>query len=139
MRIAFFFLISTLTVLFPAFFIYGYWLPLIVVFPPITIFRILLEHGEINPKNPIQAVTNYRSGMLFKVLHMFDGGDCHLIHHIYPNIPFYNISKAIKLLKPQLERCKVYEHNSLIAILFQVLIGNKKIRECWNVVRSSYR
>jgi fatty acid desaturase len=94
----------------------------------------LLEHGEINPENPIQAATNYQSGVLFKILHIFDGGDCHLVHHIYPHIPFYNISKAIKLFKPQLDQCEVYEHRSLLAILFQVLVANKKIRECWKAV-----
>lgn len=127
-RIAYVICIITSTYFFPAFFIYGYWVPLLLTAPPITMYRILLEHGDTNPDNPIQAATNYRSKLFFQLLHVFDSGDCHLIHHIYPNIPFYNIRKAIKLLRPYLEKRGVYEYTSSAPLLKAIFVDDKSFR-----------
>lgn len=121
-----------LTVLFPVFFINGYWLPLLTILPFISMWRALvLDHGEFDSNNPIQAITNYRSGIIFKLTHGFNSGDCHLIHHLYPNIPFYNIPKAITLFRPNLARYHVYEHTSYLSIIYLFLIKNKKRFSCW--------
>ena len=132
LRVAFCIFIVLSTFLFPGLLFYGYWLPILITLPTIRAFRILLEHAEINPDNPIQAITNYRSGIIFRILHLFNSGDCHLLHHIYPNVPFYNVPKAMKLLRPYLVKCSnIYEHSSLFSLLYSFFVKNKNFKEFW--------
>lgn len=126
-----------MTYLFPTFFIYGYWLPVFGILPIIGMWReLVLEHGDIDADNPLQAATFYRSSFIFKLMHGFNSGDCHLVHHVYPNIPFYNIPKALKLLRPHFFHHQIYEYRSYWSIIYYFFIKNKKRFTSWRKTES---
>ena len=76
--------------------LFGYILPLFVVLPVANALRTILEHAETNPQNLFHCATFYRTGLLTRFLFFWDAGDCHLVHHIFPNIPFYRMGKAVE-------------------------------------------
>jgi fatty acid desaturase len=97
----------------------GYLLPFIVVTPLLNTVRIVLEHFDLEPGNPFWVGTNYRTGILSQVVFWWDSGDCHLVHHFYPSIPFYRMRKALDLMRPILARGGVQEHRSVMPLLRQ--------------------
>jgi fatty acid desaturase len=97
----------------------GYVLPFAVVTPVLNTVRIVLEHFDLEPGNPFWVGTNYRTGLLTQVAFWWDSGDCHLVHHFYPSIPFYRMRKALGLIRPILVREGVQEQRSLVRLLRQ--------------------
>lgn len=99
--------------------VYGYLLPLLVVTPFLNTLRIILEHFDLDPSNPLWVGTFYRTGPLTRVMYWWGTGDCHLVHHYYANIPFYRMPAALRLMRPIMLRAGVYEHRSLVPLLWQ--------------------
>jgi fatty acid desaturase len=97
----------------------GYLLPFAVVTPVLNTVRIVLEHFDLDPGNPFWVGTNYRTGLLTQLAFWWDSGDCHLVHHFFPAIPFYRMRKALALMRPILAREGVQEHRSLRRLLGQ--------------------
>jgi fatty acid desaturase len=97
----------------------GYVLPFAVVTPLLNTVRIVLEHFDLEPANPFWVGTNYRTGILTQLAFWWDSGDCHLVHHFYPSIPFYRMRKALALVRPILAREGVQEHRSVTPLLRQ--------------------
>jgi fatty acid desaturase len=97
----------------------GYVLPFAVVTPVLNTVRVVLEHFDLEPGNPFWVGTNYRTGVLTQVAFWWDSGDCHLVHHFYPSIPFYRMRKALGLMRPILAREGVQEQRSLVRLLWQ--------------------
>jgi fatty acid desaturase len=108
----------------------GYLLPFAVVTPVLNTVRIVLEHFDLEPGNPFWVGTNYRTGILTQVAFWWDSGDCHLVHHFYPSIPFYRMRRAIGLIRPILAREGVQEHRSVTRLLRQWFSGS---RGYWSV------
>lgn len=111
----------------------GYILPLFVTMPIASVSRIILEHAEANPENPFHLATFYRTGILTRVLFLWDSGDCHVIHHIYATIPFYRIGRAIDLMRPILVEHGVVERRSLVALFWGYFVKNFPHRTLWPV------
>jgi len=61
-----------------------------------------------------------------------DAGDCHLVHHIFPNIPFYKVGKAADLFHPFLLRQGVRERRSLLALLWGYFARVEPHRALWS-------
>jgi fatty acid desaturase len=99
--------------------VFGYLLPFAVVTPPLNTLRIVLEHFDLDRNNPLWVGTFYRTGLLTRVMFWWGTGDCHLVHHYYANIPFYRMPAALRLMRPILQRGGVYEHRSLMRLLWQ--------------------
>jgi fatty acid desaturase len=99
--------------------VFGYLLPLLVVTPLLNTVRIVLEHFDLDPSNPLWVGTFYRTGPLTRVMFWWGTGDCHLVHHYYANIPFYRMPAALRLIRPIMQREGVYEHRSLARLLWQ--------------------
>jgi fatty acid desaturase len=99
--------------------LYGYLLPYAVVTPVLNSIRIILEHFDLAPGNPLWNATFYKTGPLTRVMFWWDAGDCHLVHHFYANIPFYRIGQALRVMRPILIRHGVYEHRSLARLMRQ--------------------
>jgi fatty acid desaturase len=112
--------------------LFGYVLPLLVVLPVINAVRTVLEHAETNPENLFHCATFYRTGPLTRLLFYWDGGDCHLVHHIFPNIPFYRMGKAVDLFRPYLVARGVRERRSLPALLYGFFVRNEPHRALWS-------
>lgn len=121
-----------LAVLWPRFVLYGYILPLFLVLPVANVVRTILEHGETNPKNLFHCATYYRTGLLTRFLFFWDAGDCHLVHHIFPNIPFYRMGKAVDLFRPFLVERGVRERRSLLRLLHGYFVRNEPHRALWS-------
>ncbi len=99
--------------------VFGYLLPLAIVTPPLNTVRIVLEHFDLNRSNPLWVGTFYRTGPITRVMFWWGTGDCHIVHHYYANIPFYRMPAALRLMRPILQREGVYEHRSLLRLLWQ--------------------
>ncbi|WP_048440695.1 fatty acid desaturase [Caenimonas sp. SL110] len=95
----------------------GYLLPLLVVSPMINTLRIVLEHFDLDARNPFWVGTFYRTGFITRPMFWWGAGDCHMVHHFYANIPFYRMPAALRLFRPILQREGVYEHRSLAPLL----------------------
>jgi fatty acid desaturase len=108
----------------------GYLLPFAVVTPVINTVRIVLEHFDLEPSNPLWTGTFYRTGVVSGVMFWWGTGDCHIVHHFYANIPFYRMPAALRLIRPILRRGGVYEHRSFTALMWQWFSGS---RPYWSV------
>lgn len=109
----------------------GFLLPLATTMPVASVLRIILEHAEADPDNPFHLATFYRTGLVTRVLFLWDSGDCHLIHHLYATIPFYRIGRAIELMRPVLLAHGVIERRSLLGLLRGYFIENHPHRTRW--------
>jgi fatty acid desaturase len=87
----------------PLAFVYGYLLPVLIVTPTLNSLRILIEHAHMQQLGGLTIATYYRTGPISRVLFFWDSGDCHVVHHIYANIPFYRMTRALELFCPILE------------------------------------
>ncbi len=97
--------------------VFGYLLPFLVVTPLVNTLRIVLEHFDLDARNPFWVGTFYRSGFITRPMFWWGAGDCHIVHHFYANIPFYRIPAALRLIRPILQSEGVYEHRSLLPLL----------------------
>jgi fatty acid desaturase len=110
--------------------LFGYLIPLMVVTPIVSSIRIILEHGEVNPDNVFHNSTYYRLGPLLRFL-LPAQGDTHLMHHLYPGIPIYNLKRSAVLSHDCLIRNGVVERPSLFKILWGWFIENQPHRRMW--------
>ena len=111
----------------------GFLLPLLIIAPVASVLRLILEHAEINPQNVYHCATFYRTGVISRPLFFWDAGDCHIVHHIFPTIPFYRMGKAVELVRPILQRHGARERQSLAALLYGFFILNQPHRALWRI------
>jgi len=121
-----------LALVWPRFVLFGYILPLFIVLPVANVVRTILEHAETNPRNLFHCATFYRTGPLTRFLFFWDAGDCHLVHHIFPNIPFHRMGRAVDLFRPFLVAHGVRERRSLLELLHGYFIRNEPHRALWS-------
>jgi len=107
------------------FLVFGYLLPYVTVTPLLNTIRIVLEHFDLDPANPLWVGTFYRTGPITRVMYWWGTGDAHLVHHYYANIPFYRMPEALRLMRPIMLRAGVYEHRSLVALLKDWFSGSR--------------
>jgi fatty acid desaturase len=109
----------------------GYLMPLAFALPVANLLRIVLEHSETNPRNIYHCATYYRTGLLTRPLFFWDAGDCHLVHHLFPTIPFYNMGRACDEMRPILIEQGVRERRWLPGLLWGYLVRNEPHRTLW--------
>ena len=95
----------------------GYVLPLVIVTPAASCLRIILEHAEASPDNDFHVATYYRCGPVTRALFLADAGDCHLVHHLFSQIPWYRMAEATRQMRPLLIKEGVIERCSLVQLL----------------------
>jgi fatty acid desaturase len=117
--------------------IWGYFVPTLVLAPLLNTLRILIEHAEVNPDNPYHIATFYRTGWFTRLIYLWDAGDCHLIHHLYPTVPYYRIGKALALLRPFLLERGVIERRAYGALLWGWFVKNYAHRSLWPIASAS--
>ena len=91
----------------------------------------VLEHADADPDNPFNWSTWYRTGPVTRLLFFWDSGDCHVIHHIYPRLPFYNMSRAVRLMEPVMTAAGVVQRHSFLQMLKGWFIDNHPHRSQW--------
>lgn len=112
-------------------FLLGYLVPLLVVAPALNSLRIIIEHAELDPANPYALATSYETGLLSKVFFLADSGDCHLVHHVFPRIPFYRMSAALEAFGPFFEAKGVLKRVSYFGLLKGWFVKNYAHRSVW--------
>jgi len=127
-----------LAVLFPHYILFGFLVPALLITPIAGTLRIILEHAEVNPDNPYHIATYYRTGIFSQLVFLWDSGDCHLIHHIFPGIPFYRMRRANRLIRPFLLKKGVKERTSFRALLVGWYVKNYSHRSLWSNHNTPY-
>lgn len=109
----------------------GYLLPLFVVSPLFNTMRIVLEHAEADDATRYWLGTNYRCGWLARAVFLADSGDCHIVHHIFPRIPFYHCGRAAALIRPYVTERGVVERRAYWPLVTGWLLRNHAHRSRW--------
>jgi fatty acid desaturase len=112
--------------------VFGYLLPVAIVAPAASTIRVILEHAECDPDNVFHCATFYRTGLLTGPLFFWDAGDCHVVHHLYPAIPFYRMPAAVKAMAPVLIAHGARERRSLLDLLHGWFLRNETHRTIWS-------
>ncbi|KTC94726.1 fatty acid desaturase family protein [Legionella erythra] len=125
-KIVLVFILSVITLLwfFPNYVIWGYLVPFLGIVPFLYSIRLIIEHADTDTQNPFSIATNYKTNILTRALFFYDSGDCHLVHHIFPNIPFYKIQKMNLAIEPVLQKHGVRQHRSLLKLLYCYYVLN---------------
>ena len=121
----------------PSFIFLGYFLPLLFATPLASTCRTILEHADIQPGNPYNSSTFYKTGFLSRLLFFWSSGDCHIVHHFFPTIPFYRMNDALKLMNPIFQEHGAIEQRSFITILYRWFIENKTHGTNWMIEESN--
>lgn len=112
----------------------GFLLPLLIVMPVLNAIRLVLEHAETSSDLGAHCATYYRTGMITQFVFMAGVGDCHLVHHLFPSIPFYRMPKAINELRPILIELGALERRSLQQILIAYFLKCERYGSVWKAV-----
>lgn len=91
-------------------FYFLYWLlPYLTVFQAITWFIELAEHYPIvaNAQSNLYATRNRFSHPVEQVLTGMHGENFHLIHHLFPSVPFWNMQRAHRILLQDTEYARI--------------------------------
>lgn len=123
--------------LFPKGVLLGYLLPTLIVLPVANTLRIIIEHADLNPDNPFHNSTFYRTGPISRLVFLWDSGDCHLIHHVFPHMPWYHVGEATDLMRPTLLAQGVIERRSYWALVRGWYLDNYPHRSLWPLDRAS--
>ncbi len=115
----------------PKVFLFGHLLPYLVLGPIVNVLRILVEHPEADDANPLFLGVNYKSGWLLRWASCCNGGDCHIIHHLYPNMPWYRVPAAVAAAAPLLRDSGVTERSSFWWVVHGWFIEGKAHRTVW--------
>ena len=75
-----------------------YVVPYFFVFPIAFALNRLGQHYYINPSNPAQWSTLVKSSLFWNFAFLWS--NFHLEHHYFPRVPFYNLPRLHRLLKP---------------------------------------
>jgi len=110
---------------------YGFLLPAFFVVPIANTFRTILEHAETNEQNNYHCATYYRTGLLTRPLFFWDAGDCHLVHHIFPGVPWYRMGEACDTLRPFLLDHGVRERRSIAELTYGYFVKVYEHRTLW--------
>jgi len=120
-----------LGIIWPSYIFLGYFLPLIFALPLASTFRTILEHADIQPENPFNSATFYKTGPVSRLLFFWNCGDCHIAHHFFPLIPFYRMNDALKLMNPIFQEQGAIEQRSVAKIFYRWFIDNKPHGTKW--------
>jgi len=125
-----------LAVVTPRTILLGYLLPLVVVTPLASSVRVVLEHADVDAHDPLHNSTIYRTGFISRFVFLGSAGDCHLVHHLYPRIPFYNMGKALRLMRPIIVEDGRNEHRSIGRLLYLWFVANQAHGQPWQHERA---
>lgn len=111
--------------------VYGYLLPIVLVAPVLSSIRIVIEHAVVDRDNPYSLATPYRTGWITRLLYFVNPGDCHLMHHVFPRVPWYHMPRLVRLAWPTLIEHGVQPRTSLLSLLKGWFVLNNQHRTNW--------
>ena len=117
------YVIATLVVP-PNLLLWLWFIPLILT-AHMTAIRGLTQHGITNAQDPFIASRSIQANRV--VAFFLLNENFHLEHHLFPEIPSYNLSRVHKVIWPRLPR--VVTGTSYIAFLFKFFVASLKMDE----------
>ena len=108
-----------------------YLVPYFLVFPIAFALNRMGQHYYVNPANPAQWSTLVKSSLFWNFAFLWS--NFHLEHHYFPRVPFYNLPRLHRLLKPfyRSEGMKPVGYGTLI---YGWLIRNGAPHTNWSLV-----
>jgi len=108
-----------------------YAIPYFLVFPIAFALNRMGQHYYVNPANPAQWSTLVKSSLFWNFAFLWS--NFHLEHHYFPRVPFYNLPRLHRLLKPfyRSEGMKPVGYGTLI---YGWLIRNGAPHTNWSLV-----
>ena len=104
--------------------LYLWFLPLVLT-AHMTAIRGLTQHGITNAQDPFIASRSIQANRV--VAFFLLNENFHLEHHLFPEIPSYNLAQVHKLIWPRLPR--VVTGTSYLAFLFKFFVASLKMDE----------
>jgi fatty acid desaturase len=114
-------------------FFLAWFIPLILVAPAFNTFRIVIEHAHVDPGNKYWLATPYRTGFFGKFFFLADSGDCHILHHIFPRVPWYGMPQLVRASEPFFEAKGVVYKGGFLTLLKGWFIDNFPHRSKWSI------
>lgn len=114
----------------PHAFVFGVLLPLVLWAPVINTIRVVGDHAVVDTSNEYWLSTLYPSSY-FSVLFLYESGEFHQIHHIFPKIPFYRMPSALRAMKPTFVQMGLNEERSLMRLLILWFAGRFEHGTAW--------
>lgn len=111
--------------------LFGYWLAIMVFTTLISSFRIIIEHTHVDRSNPYWIGTPYVTGLFSQCLFIADSGDCHIVHHVFPGVPWYHVPKLARLSRPFLESKGVVFEKSIWTLASGWFVHNYPMGTKW--------
>jgi fatty acid desaturase len=116
--------------------IFGFIIPTLVLAPMMNSFRIILEHANVDPSNNYWLATPYKTGWFTQLLFVADSGDCHLLHHVFPRVPWYRMPALARAAKPYFEAKGVKYSTSYSELIYGWFVANFAHRTRWPIEES---
>ena len=101
------------------------WLIPLIIAAHLTAIRGLTQHGITNAQDPFLASRSIQANPL--VAFCLLNENYHLEHHLFPEIPSYNLKEAHRLIWPRLPRAVTGK--SYLAFIFKFLAATVKLDE----------
>jgi len=127
MLLAWLFLLSGITALWPQQVLLGYWCPLVLYFPMVFFTSIPEHYGCDEGSDLLRNTRSLSSNFLYR--YVFWNGNYHAEHHVYPAVPSYNLPRLHALIGNHFkcqERSYVLFHLKVIRGLLQGLTSEDK-------------
>ena len=103
-------------------------IPVFFLFPPIFVLNRLGQHYDIDVDDPAKWSTRVDGNPIWQTLFLYS--NFHAEHHYYQRIPFYNLRKLNKRLRPFYDRIGMRNH-TYTGMLHGWLVKNKEAHTDW--------
>lgn len=113
----------------------AYLIPHIIFAPLLVSIKNALQHTEADVDNPLHIAVYIKNNLFMRLFYSNSIGEMHLVHHIFPRIPFWKSAKAAKLFRPTLLKYKVPERG-LWEVLKGYYIKGNPYRKPWDSLQS---
>ncbi|MGZ5494486.1 MAG: fatty acid desaturase family protein [Thermoanaerobaculia bacterium] len=105
-----------------------YMVPVFFVFPVAFALNRLGQHYDIDPADPAKWSTLMKASWFWDFAYLYS--NYHIEHHYFPSVPFYNLPKLQRLLKPFYEKRGMVAH-SYGELVWEWLVLNRKPHSKW--------
>ena len=106
-----------------------YFVPYFLVFPMAFTLNRLGQHYFIDPRDPAKWSTRVDGNAAWQFLFLYS--NFHLEHHYFPSVPFYNLPRLNRLLRPFYEQRDI-RNRGYAEIAWRWFVQNPKPHTDWD-------
>lgn len=104
-------------------------IPVFFMFPPIFVLNRLGQHYDIDPSDPAKWTTLVNGNPIWHFLFLWS--NFHIEHHYYQRVPFYNLTKLNRRLRPFYEK-RGLQNRTYREMVWGWLVENKQAHTDWH-------